>query len=216
MDNAVFRTTGRAKRIMTAHNILITGSDSDSLFTASQILEKNGYKTTMIPNGGSSVEFLNTGGFALALIDYSQGDTDVPSKLQTVRNVSPETMIVLQGTPKDASSITTMYNSGADDCISKPYQPEELLFRVGKNIKTYELIKAASKRKEIISNCCICKKVRTDDYGPAKDKWMEVEDFLKEEMDILLSSTYCPECAQTVQEDLMVQLDRLKASKVGR
>ena len=40
---------------------------------------------------------------------------------------------------------------------------------------------------------------------------MEVEDFLKEEMDILLSSTYCPKCAQTVQEDLLVQIDRLKA-----
>jgi len=40
---------------------------------------------------------------------------------------------------------------------------------------------------------------------------MEVEDFLKEEMDILLSSTYCPKCAQTGQEDLLVQIDRLKA-----
>jgi hypothetical protein len=65
--------------------------------------------------------------------------------------------------------------------------------------------------KNIYSSCCVCKKVRTDDYGSAKDKWREVEDFLKEEMDILLSSTYCPKCAQTVQEDLQVHIDRLKA-----
>jgi hypothetical protein len=50
-----------------------------------------------------------------------------------------------------------------------------------------------------------------DDNGSDKDIWREVEDFLKEEMGILLSSTYCPKCAQTVQEDLSDQIDRLKA-----
>lgn len=45
---------------------------------------------------------------------------------------------------------------------------------------------------------------------------MGVEDFLKVEMDILLSSTYCPKCAQTAQEDLLVQIDRLNALKVSR
>jgi DNA-binding response OmpR family regulator len=197
---------------MKQHNILISGSDSQSLFTASQILKKNGYKTTMASNGESSIEFLNTGGFALALIDYTPDDTDTPSKkLRTFRKVSPETMVIFQSDPLDASSTTTMYNSGADDCICKPYQPEELLFRVGKSIKAYEFKKSIRQRKSIFSNCCICKKVRTDDYGSAKDKWMEVEDFLKEEMDILLSSTYCPKCAKTVQDDLLVHVERLKA-----
>ena len=64
---------------------------------------------------------------------------------------------------------------------------------------------------KMISNCCVFKKIRIDDKGPDKDGWMEVENFLKKEMGILLSSTYCPKCAQTVQEDLAVQIDRLKA-----
>ena len=52
--------------------------------------------------------------------------------------------------------------------------------------------------------------------GSGKSEWIEVEDFLKVEMNILLSSTYCPECAQNIQEDLMTQINRIKTSKVGR
>ena len=71
--------------------------------------------------------------------------------------------------------------------------------------------KHMEKSCKMISNCCVCKKIRVDDKGSDKDDWMEVENFLKEEIGILLSSTYCPKCAQTVQEDLAVQIDRLKA-----
>jgi hypothetical protein len=65
--------------------------------------------------------------------------------------------------------------------------------------------------KKMLCNCCICKKIRIDDNGHDMDIWMEVENFLKEELGILLSSTYCPKCAQTVHESLSVQIDRLKA-----
>ena len=77
-----------------------------------------------------------------------------------------------------------------------------------KDIERRELGKKITFQKNFFSNCCVCKKIRIDDNGSAKGRWMEVEHFLKEEMDILLSSTYCPKCAQTVQEDLMAQLDR--------
>jgi DNA-binding response OmpR family regulator len=196
---------------MIPDKILITGRDSRALFTAARILEKGRYRITVASNGGSGIELLNAGSVALVLIDVTPDDPTVPSKLEAVRNASPKTMIVIQATPMDALSMKTMFNSGADDCIVKPYLPEELLFRVSKNIEAFEFKHTIKPRKRFFSNCCVCKKVRVDDYGPTRNKWREVEDFLKEEMDILLSSTYCPKCAQTAQEDLLVQFDRLKA-----
>lgn len=199
------------KSKMTQHNILVIDSDSKALSATGRILENSQYNVSLAENGHRGIVFLNSESFALVLMDFSLEDTTALQVLQTVRDTSPETMIVLQGKPVDAAFMKAMFALNADDCIFKPYQPEELLYRVRKNIETHELKRRIKLRKSFFSSCCVCKKIRIDDYGPPNDRWMEVEDFLKEEMDILLSSTYCPKCAQTVQEDLLVQIDRLNA-----
>jgi DNA-binding response OmpR family regulator len=201
---------------MTQHKILVIGSNSRALFATSRILENGRYEVSVASNWGDGIETIKGRGYSLVLMESSLGDAAPRSVLQTIRNENPDAMVVMQSEKHDITSGESMFMLGADDYIFKPYGDEELLFRVRKNIEQYELKQKIKRRKNFYSSCCICKKIRIDDNGPGVDRWREIEDFLKEEMDVLLSSTYCPKCAQTVQEDLLVQIGRIKAFKVCR
>ena len=201
---------------MATHSVLIIDNDSRELFTTSQILEKNRYQVTLALSGDSGIEFIRKRSFSVILSEFSLVDTPGLTILETARNTAPETMVIFQTEAIHPAFKENAFKLGADDYLFKPYQAEELLFKIKKNIEYYDLKQKVGLQRNFVAGCCVCKKIRFDDNGPDKGRWMEVEDFLKEEMNVLLSSTYCPKCAQIVQEDLMVQLDRLKAPKVGR
>ena len=201
---------------MTRHSVLIIDNDPQTLFAASRILEKSKYNVTMALNGSSGMEFIRNSSFSLILSEFSLDDTTWSSILEAARNTTPETMVIFQTTAIDPEFKEETFKLGAHDYLFKPYQSEELLFRVKKSIENNELKQKLKLRRSFVTGCCVCKKIRFDDNLPEGGGWMDVEDFLKTEMNVLLSSTYCPECAQNVQEDLMVQIDRLKASKAGR
>jgi DNA-binding response OmpR family regulator len=194
---------------MTQHQILIIDNNATALCTAGEILEKNGYQVTLATNSESGTQFIEKGCFSLALVEVAQNDILALSTLKTIRTASPDSMVVFQSDCAESDLKGNMFKTGADDYIFKPYQAEELLFRVKKNIEDYELKQGRKIRKKILCGCCVCKKIRIDDNGPFDDRWMEVEDFLKKELDILLSSTYCPKCAQAAHRDLQVHLGRL-------
>lgn len=201
---------------MTRHSVLIIDNDPGSLFESSRILEKNNYNVTMALNGTSGMEFLKDTSFSLVLSEFSLDDVAGLSILEAARNTSPETMVIFQTAAVDSSFKEKAFRLGANDYLFKPYQSEELLFRVKKSIENHELKQRLRLQSCFVTGCCVCKKIRFDTDGSGKSIWVEVEDFLKAGMNVLLSSTYCPECAQSVQEDLIIQIDSLKASKTGR
>ena len=202
---------------MMRHNVLIIDHDSQALFTAGWILEKNKYNVTMALNGSSGMEYLKNASFSLILTELSLEDINGLSILEAARNTTPETTVIFQTTAIDPAFKEKTFKLGANDYLFKPYQSEELLFRVKKSIESCQLKQKLRLQSSFVTGCCACKKIRFDDNkGSEGSTWLEIEDFLKAEMNILLSSTYCPECAQSVQEDLMVQIDRMKASRGSR
>ena len=201
---------------MTRHSVLIIDSDPQVLFTASQALEKCNYSVTIALNGSSGLEYMKNNTFSLILSELSLDGTTGASILEAARSTTPEAMVIFQTSAIDSEFREKAFKLGANDYLFKPYQSEELLFRVKKSIECHELKQKLKLQSSYITGCCVCKKIRIDSNGSGKSEWIEVEDFLRSEMNILLSSTYCPKCAQSVQEDLMIQIDRMKASKAGR
>lgn len=199
---------------MAKHNVLIIDNDSQALFSAGRTLEIK-YNVTMALNGSSGMDFMERSSFSLILTELSLGDATGLSILEAARNTTPETMVIFQAEAINPEFKKKAFKLGADDYLFKPYQSEELLFRVEKSIENHEFKQKIRFQSNFVTGCCACKKIRSNGNGSEKNTWMEVEEFIKAEMNILLSSTYCPECAQNVQEDLMVQVERLKASKVG-
>ena len=201
---------------MTEHSVLIIDNDPQSLFNTGRILEKKKYKVTMALNGSSGIEYIMNSEFSLILSEFYLDDTTGSSILETAQNTTPDVVVMFQTTAIDSAFKEKAFRLGADDFLFKPYPSEELLFRVKKNIEYYELKQKLSLQPNYITGCCVCKKIRTNGIRSSKSRWIEIEDYLKTEMNISLSSTYCPECTQSVQEDLLVQIDRLKASRGSR
>ncbi|ALA58547.1 response regulator [Nitrospira moscoviensis] len=110
----------------------------------------------------------------------------------------------------DAADITAAYTAGASDYIRKPVIAAELIARVSMAITlkqelddrierehaltgtVTELGRAVAElksRKESMSVCCKCKRVRT-----AEGIWQRIEDYLEERLDVGIASAVCGKC----------------------
>ncbi len=199
---------------MAKTKVLIIDKESPLLIAAGRVLEQQ-YDVTMALSADGGIDALGEQTFSLVICELTLEGAAGLTVLDAVRKNAPGTAFILQTDYTAPSFKSEAFKLGADDYLFKPYTPEELLFRARRSIETADLKQRIGDKKTLLSNCCVCKKIMCDDNGAAAMGWMEVEDFLKERMGVLLSSTYCPKCAQTVQEDLMAQLERLKASKPG-
>jgi DNA-binding response OmpR family regulator len=199
---------------MEKHSVLVIDHDPQVLFATSRILEQNRYQVTLALNGVSGMEFIQSSHYSLILSEFALEDVSGLAILEASRSTSPDTRVIFQTAVEGGDFRGEIFKLGADDYLFKPYDSEELLFKVRQHIDHYELRQKIGFQRNFVAGCCVCKRIRVDDKGAGV--WMEVESFLKEKMNILLSSTYCPKCAQSVQDDLMVQLGRIKAQNSGR
>lgn len=194
-----------------SRNILVVDSEAQSLMITSRALESRHYDITMAINGDVGIEQLKKHHFDLVITEFSSSKVDGPCVLRTAKQIAPDTMVIMMAgiEPTPAHNI---YKSGADDYIFKPLQTEELLFRVQRNMEFLHLKQRINFQGGMVAGCCICKKIRFErNDGSGKEEWIAVDDFLKDKINILLSSTYCPDCIQTVQAELVDQIDHLKS-----
>ena len=70
-------------------------------------------------------------------------------------------------------------------------------------LKKLELQRKIKLYEEILPVSCVCKKIR-DDTGkkPGTGEWVSVEKFIWKKARLEISSTYCPACAQKLQEKI--------------
>ena len=147
---------------MTRHSILIIDNDPQSLFAAGQILEKSNYNVTMALNGSSGMEYIKNSSFSLILSEFSLDGTTGASILEAARGTTPEAMVIFQTAAIDTTFREKAFKLGANDYLFKPYQSEELLFRVKKSIEYHELKQRLRLQSSYVTGCCVCKKIHID------------------------------------------------------
>jgi len=124
---------------MRKYTILLV--DDDSLITKAtgDDLKEKGYGVTTADSGEKAIELLENATFDLIITDLVMGAIDGIDVLNSAKEISPETMvIILTGFGGIASAIEAL-RSGADDYIQKPCEPEEMYFRVSKCLEKLEL-----------------------------------------------------------------------------
>ncbi|CVI72660.1 Transcriptional regulatory protein YycF [Clostridiales bacterium CHKCI001] len=123
--------------------ILIAEDDEKIAQLEKDYLEINGFETQIISDGALVVEALKTGDYGLLLLDimlpnYSGYDIcreirdkiDIPILMVTARS---EGVDVIRG-----------LGLGADDYITKPFDPSQLVARVRAHLKRYERLTSGS------------------------------------------------------------------------
>lgn len=121
------------------HSILIVEDEKGIRDTVSVFLKNQGYKVFTASNGQEGLEIISINEIHLAVVDIMMPVMDGITMTLKLRQKFDFPIIFLSAKSEDIDKITGL-NLGADDYITKPFEPMELIARVNANIRRYDQI----------------------------------------------------------------------------
>jgi CheY-like chemotaxis protein/MinD-like ATPase involved in chromosome partitioning or flagellar assembly len=115
-----------------AEKILVVDDDLDTLRLVGLMLERQGYKIMAAPNGRQALTLAKSQKPDLILLDLMMPDMDGGEVARQLR-ASPETqdiLIIMFTAKSQAEDKVAGFDAGADDYLTKPTQPGELVAHV--------------------------------------------------------------------------------------
>lgn len=109
--------------------ILIVDDDREIRDLLSQFLTKHGYRTEAVSDGQGMWRSLNLHSINLVVLDLMLPGEDGLALCQKLRATSTLPVIMLTAIGEDADRIVGL-ELGADDYVTKPFNPRELLARI--------------------------------------------------------------------------------------
>ncbi|QJD85701.1 response regulator transcription factor [Cohnella herbarum] len=117
--------------------ILIVDDEADIRQLICLHIERAGMQAVEAPSGREAIELMKSRSFDLMILDLMMDDCNGFEVLRYVQESKPKTLvIVLSARMQEQDKITTL-GLGADDYITKPFSPLELIARVQANIRRY-------------------------------------------------------------------------------
>ena len=121
------------------YNILICDDEKDIVTALKIYLEAEGYTTFTAGNGLEALDVLRREKIHLALLDVMMPELDGISALSRLREESNVPVILLTAKSEDTDKVLGL-NVGADDYVTKPFNPVELCARVRSQLRRYMLL----------------------------------------------------------------------------
>ena len=112
--------------------VLVAEDDAVTSFMLAYCLEEFGYEVTTVDNGLDALELVRTGDFQLVISDWSMPKMTGVELCRQIRKrpSSSYTYVILLTSHGGTHSVVEGLDAGADDFITKPFQPEELQVRL--------------------------------------------------------------------------------------
>lgn len=200
--------------------ILIAEDDSVSRKLLNAHLTKWGYEVIVACDGREAWDILKqTDPPRLAILDWMMPEIDGIELCKKIRRRQREayTYIILLTAKKQKEDIIAGLDFGADDYITKPFDPNELNSRVKSGIRILDLeLELAEKIRELkdaldhvkqlqglLPICMYCKKIRDD-----TDTWKNIEIYIEEHSDAMFTHSICRECRQKHYPDLVAKTSK--------
>ncbi len=118
------------------NNILICDDDKDIVSALRIYLSTEGYRLFEAVNGAEAVEAVRRNDIQLVLMDVMMPGMDGISATAKIRETCNVPIILLTAKSEDADKVLGLH-VGADDYITKPFTPIELLARVRSQLRRY-------------------------------------------------------------------------------
>ena len=188
--------------------VLIAEDDPTSLRLLEGMLKKWGYQVVSTTNGDQAWEaFQDDDAPRLAILDWMMPCMDGVELVRRIRQREerdPVYLILLTALGQ-TSAVVTGLDAGADDYVTKPFNPSELRARIRVGERVLELQSSLAERvseledalshvrllQGIIPICSFCHKIRDD-----RESWQRVDQYISEHSDAQFSHGLCPECLE--------------------
>ncbi|MBR3968979.1 MAG: response regulator transcription factor [Clostridia bacterium] len=118
------------------YNILVCDDERDIVSALQIYLEAEGYKVFTAYNGNEAINVFSNNEIHLILMDIMMPQMDGITAMVKIREVSNVPIILLTAKSEDTDKVLGL-NVGADDYITKPFNPVELLARVRSQIRRF-------------------------------------------------------------------------------
>ncbi len=177
---------------------------------------KWGHEVVVTRDGEEAWQALQLPGAApLLVLDWLMPKLDGVEVCRKAR-VNPafkSTYIVLLTSRGNKEDVVQGLEAGADDYVTKPFDPDELRARVQVGCRMVDLQSALADRvtelEDALSRvnqlhgllpiCCYCKKIRDD-----QNYWHRVENYITGHADVRFSHGICPDCTDKIKADLQI------------
>lgn len=111
-------------------NILIVEDEAALAGAVEHILQKAGNTTDWVADGQTALDYIRGFSYDLVLLDIMLPRLDGLSVLRQIRREGIATPVLMLTARTTVPDKVTGLNAGADDYLTKPFDPEELLARV--------------------------------------------------------------------------------------
>lgn len=118
------------------YNILVCDDDKEIVKAIEIYLTKEGYNVLKAYDGEECLNVLNNNTIHLIILDIMMPKKDGIETLYEIRKNASIPVIMLSAKSEDEDKIKGL-NLGADDYVTKPFNPLELIARVNSGIRRY-------------------------------------------------------------------------------
>lgn len=198
--------------------ILVADDDAVSRRILETHLTRFGHDVTAVGTGGDALRILKQPDAPpLAILDWMMPDVNGPEVCRQLRQmpVPSAVYIILLTARRDREDLIAGLTAGADDYMTKPFDPAELRARVQVGVRVAELQHSLAERvrqlEDALANirqlqgllpiCCYCKKIRDD-----SNYWAQVEEYLTRHTAAQFSHAICPDCWKKVVEPQLASM----------
>ena len=137
-------------------NILVVDDDREIVDSISIFLSGENYNVLKAYDGIEALDILSENNVHLMILDIMMPKMDGIKTLMKMRESKNIPVILLSAKSEDADKILGL-TAGADDYVTKPFNPSELMARVKSQLRRYTMLGSIETKKSeiVIDGLCI-------------------------------------------------------------
>lgn len=139
---------------MDKNHILVVEDDSDIREGVEIYLKNQGYEVYQAGDGVEGLEVIEKNEIDLAIVDIMMPRMDGITMMMKVRERKYDFPVIMLSAKSEEVDKIMGLNMGADDYITKPFTPLELLARVNSHLRRYNRYKEALTQAEPVKDTC--------------------------------------------------------------
>lgn len=131
------------------YNVLVCDDEKDIVSALNIYLTSDGYRVFEAYNGREALDIIHTQDIHLVLMDIMMPEMDGIQTMVKIREFSNVPVILLTAKGEDTDKVLGL-TVGADDYITKPFNPVEMQARVKSQLRRYMTLGSGNTTKERI------------------------------------------------------------------